>query len=304
MPGLPARPLPAPAKINLFLRVTGVRADGMHELDTAFAYLDLCDELSFEPAGRLEVICSDPDLSGEGNLVHRVLEAFAGEPGVRAAPLRVRIRKRIPVQGGLGGGSSDAATALLLVNRLWRAEWSLERLIDWSARWGADIPCFLFGRASRATGIGERLTPFPHPLPGQPVVLARPGEGLATGEVFRQWDALALTPHGGADTIRNRSGAGGGGALRLGENDLEQAACRLSPAVARLLAALRRETRLAWMSGSGTTCVALADDEAAARGLAARLEREGLASWTHVGRLESVHRLARMHPEYWDVAKR
>jgi len=277
--------LPAPAKINLHLRITAILPSGMHELDTSFAYVDVADTLHVEPADELRVHCPAPGIDGADNLVHRVLEALRRQYRVEGG-LSVRIDKQLPAQAGLGGGSSDAATALLAANRLWQLGLDLPTLIDFAAPFGADIPCFLFGEASRARGIGEQLQPYDAPLPDRAVLLAWPGTGLSTAAVFRHFDdsgaGRALTLHGGADTMRR-------GPAGLGENDLEASACALSPALAQLLLHLRTHSQQAWMSGSGSACVALFDSPGEAAAMALELKRLGLASWTHAGRLLARH---------------
>lgn len=291
--------LPAPAKINLHLHVTAIREDGMHELDTAFAYTDLCDLIHIEAADRLEVGCSRAHLAGEGNLVHRLLAAFAEHHGIDMG-LRLFIDKHIPEQAGLGGGSSDAATALLAANKLWNVDASIPELIAFATPFGADIPCFLYGRASLARGIGEALQPYEWPLPKQALLLAWPGSGLSTAAVFKRFDAdvasgqRSLTLPEALSTMR---------AVRpdLGANDLEPTASALSSAVKSLLAAMHPDGDPAWMSGSGSSCVALLGSTAAAEALAERLEQSGVASWTHVGRIIATHPLEQL---YWDVAKR
>lgn len=115
---MPERTLAAPAKINLYLRVGNRLAGGRHELETAFAYTGACDRLHFSASDSIRVSCSLPHLNGENNLVHRLLHAFSQVHGVRKG-LAVHIDKQLPEQAGLGGGSSDAATALLAANRLW-----------------------------------------------------------------------------------------------------------------------------------------------------------------------------------------
>jgi len=280
------RIFPAPAKINLHLRITRIRPDGMHELDTAFAYTDLRDRLTIASADALQVSCSQQHLSGERNLVYRVLDAFRAAYGIDRG-LSVYIDKRIPEQAGLGGGSSDAATALMAANRIWRVDAGRDGLIDFAAPFGADIPCFLYGRASLARGIGERLQDYPQPLPAQALLLARPVAGLSTAAVFRHFDALhgvdpSLTAPEGVDTIRRDS-------PRLAENDLEASACRLNDGLASLLSGLRRYSDTAWMSGSGSACIALFEQPDAARDAAAQLLAQGLATWTHVGELQAIH---------------
>ncbi len=316
---------PAPAKINLHLRVTGLAADGRHTLDTSFMFVDCADELTIRPTSGLRVRCTQPELNGPDNLVWRALAAmrrrFDRDARADGAGMDVFIRKRLPARAGLGGGSSDAATAMLAANALWNLNLGVDELIELAAPLGADIPCFLFGRASRARGIGERLAPLDAglatALDGRPVLLARPAAGLSTARVFAEYDRLAesgapegrLTPPEAADTIR-ADAAGGGeppeiGSI-LGRNDLEEAAARLCPPLAALLSRMRElagaggagadetgtgEMEGAWMSGSGTACVALVPSLEAARELARELEREDLAAWTHAGRLLARHPL-------------
>ena len=291
--------LPAPAKINLHLFVTAIRDDGMHELDTSFAYTDICDELEIEPCDRLKVSCSNPHLSGEKNLVYKLLDAFRKQHGITRG-LSLHIIKRIPEQAGLGGGSSDAATALLAANRIWGADRPLQELITFAAPFGADIPCFLYGRASWAHGIGEKLYDYPNPLPQKVLLLVWPGMGLATSEVFRHFDHdihsghRTLTQSGGVDTIRADSAS-------LGKNNLEGSACKLSPEVSQLLHRLREYSETVWMSGSGSTCIALFDNHVQASAASEQLKMQNPAFWTFVGKMQNRHPLEQ---KYWDVAKR
>ncbi|RMH52843.1 MAG: 4-(cytidine 5'-diphospho)-2-C-methyl-D-erythritol kinase [Zetaproteobacteria bacterium] len=278
--------LPAPAKINLHLRITGRRADGYHLLDTSFAFTDLCDSLTFAPhRERIVLTCDRPELAGAANLVHRLLDAFRRRHAVREG-LRIAIEKRIPQQAGLGGGSSDAATALLVANQAWGIRLDRRAMIDFAAPFGADIPCFLFGAACRTGGsIGERLSPWRAPLPDGALLLAHPGAGLSTAEVFAEHDAIegSLTTDGGGDTMRAPSPPA------LGSNDLFDAATMLLPPLANLLDAMRARARTAWMSGSGSCCAALFDHREAAAACAGELVRRGLARWCHVGSLRRHH---------------
>ncbi len=288
--------LPAPAKINLHLFVTGILDNGMHELDTSFAYIDICDELTIENSSRLEVTCSNPALAGKKNLVYKLLDAFKLKHNISAG-LSLHITKHIPEQAGLGGGSSDAATALLAANRIWKVYRPLDELIDFAAPFGADIPCFLYGKASIAHGIGERLSNYPESLPDKTALLVWPGTGLATSEVFQHFDQAALsslTQSGGLDTIRTHS-------AMLGKNDLEASACSLSGDVSRLLTLLREKSGVAWMSGSGSTCIALFDDASQAHETAQQLRTANPAFWVHIGKVRGNHPL---EEKYWDVAKR
>jgi len=272
--------LPAPAKINLYLHITAVRDNGMHELNTAFAYTEACDLLSFESSDQLQVNCSKKHLSGKENLVYKVLHAFRQQHDIQSG-LNIFIDKHIPEQAGLGGGSSDAATAIMAANSLWNINVSTDELINFATPFGADIPCFLYGRASLAAGVGASLIDYPHPLPSQTLLLARPNCGLSTAQVFHHYDSTLTAPHS-LDTMRRDSPS-------IGENDLEASACTLNPNVLKLLNELRQQTDRAWMSGSGSTCVALFDSQKQALKVSDLLCKKYLADWTHVGNICDIH---------------
>ncbi len=302
--------LPAPAKINLHLKVTGKTANGYHTLDTSFAYMDIADTLILKPSGELRVSCSDPRLDGRKNLVFRVLDAMRKAYGVRQG-LNVHVDKVIPVQAGLGGGSSNAATAIIAANALWSLHLDRQTLINFSRPFGADIPCFLFGQSSRAGGLGDRLMPLDCNFSNWNLVLAWPGAGLSTAEVFARYDeqletgAAELTLQEASDTIRAASQSVKNISLPLGENGLEKVACGMCPGLATLLERMRAGGRSAWMSGSGTACVALVENPLEAQTLARELKRKGVATWTHAGRVLERHPLdeTMLETEDWGVAK-
>jgi len=293
----------APAKINLHLDITGVLPDGRHELDTSFAFVDVYDSLSITNSKQLTVHCSTPSLSGERNLVFQVLQALKEKYHIKQG-LDIFINKELPAEAGLGGGSSDAACALLAANKIWDLQLTQQTLIDFSARFGADIPCFLFGQASLATGIGEKLIPYPESLSNLYICLARPSHGLSTKAVFQHFDQQKnkvfhsqkeakghipsqspLTHPISADTIR----AASQGKTSIGENVLEKSAITLLPEVGLLLQAMRHHVDLAWMSGSGSTCIALCSSQQQALELAKDLQQKSFATWTHAGRLLNKH---------------
>lgn len=151
---------PAPAKLNLFLHITGRRSDGMHELQTLFQFLDWGDRLRFEllEEAIIERTTAVPGIAAEQDLVLRAARLLAARTGYTGG-VRVAVDKRLPVGGGLGGGSSDAATTLLVLNRLWRTGLGRGELAALGAELGADVPVFIGGRAAWAEGVGERLTP-------------------------------------------------------------------------------------------------------------------------------------------------
>ncbi|MDQ6993354.1 MAG: 4-(cytidine 5'-diphospho)-2-C-methyl-D-erythritol kinase [Mariprofundus sp.] len=277
--------LAAPAKINIYLAITHIRTDGMHELDTAFAFSDVCDWLHISPADNIDVSCSRPHLGGEANLVHRLLSAFRKRYQINQG-LAVHIDKHIPEQAGLGGGSSDAATALMAANKSWQVNLSIAALIAFATPFGADIPCFLYGQASIAHGIGEKLLAYPDPLPDLTMLLAWPGSGLSTAKVFNHFDSThsALTAPQQLDSMRRVQ-------RKLGQNDLEQSACSMSQPLSKLLQSLRKQSDIAWMSGSGSACIALCQSPEQATDIAQVLLTEKLASWTHIGNIRRLHPL-------------
>jgi len=278
----------APAKVNLHLAITDVRDDGYHVLDTSFVYVDIADKLHIQAADDLLVTCSNPDFSGENNLVHQVLQAFRSQFAVSKG-LSVHVEKYLPAQAGLGGGSSDAATALMVANKMWGVGCDTAALITFATPFGADIPCFLFQQASLASGIGEDLKLYKQLIPQQHVVLAWPGAGISTVAAFQHYDQQKkslLTQDKRDANLRSRSGTM---AFKVGFNDLEQSALSLCSPLAGMLSAMREKSERAWMSGSGSACVALCSSPEQANVLAVDLQQQGLASWTFVGRFLREH---------------
>lgn len=272
----------APAKINLYLHVTGRRDDGYHLLDSLVAFAAIGDTLSAEPAETLSLRVTGPfaaELTADAdNLVLRAARALAAEAGVSTGAHLV-LDKHLPVASGIGGGSADAAAALRLLRRLWRLSPQPAVLARLAAGLGADVPVCLVGRAARMGGIGERLEPAPA-LPACGIVLVNPGIAVATAEVFRMrrgaWSQPAMLPSGwdGAAAM-----AADLGRLR---NDLEPAAIALRPVIAEVLTKIAATPgcKLARMSGSGATCFGLYADAASARQALDYLDRPGWWSWT------------------------
>ena len=265
----------APAKINLWLHVTGRRTDGYHELDSLVAFADIGDRLTGAPADTLSLTVSGPFAgaleTGGGNLVLRAARALAARCGVPAGAA-LHLEKNLPVAAGIGGGSADAAAALRLCARLWRAEIGGEDLARLALGLGADIPVCLAGRTARMTGIGETLTPLMPPPPAAPAVLVNPGAAVPTGAVFGALAGRFSPPAGLRDGDRDSDLVA---RAEPNRNDLETPAIVRVPEIADVLAALRAAAglRLARMSGSGATCFGLFGSEgeaaAAARAIAA-----------------------------------
>lgn len=212
--------LPAPAKLNLFLHITGRRNDGYHELQTLFQFIDLCDQLSFRLTDQPEIVLT-PSIEGvadEDNLIikaARLLQPYQQTP----SGVVIHLTKILPMGGGIGGGSSDAATTLLALNQLWQCQLSLKTLAQLGKALGADVPIFVFGHAAFAEGIGELLTPIDPKTPYY--VLLKPNCEVPTGQIFTDKYLTRDTP-----AIRISH------ALKLdGHNDCLEVARRLFPEV-------------------------------------------------------------------------
>jgi 4-diphosphocytidyl-2-C-methyl-D-erythritol kinase len=228
---------PAPAKLNLFLHVVGRRDDGYHLLQTLFQFLDLHDDLAFTPTtdGRITLATPLPGVPSAHDLTVRAATLLKAAAGAHAG-VEIAVRKRIPLGGGLGGGSSDAATTLLALNALWGLHLSPTELAGLGLQLGADVPVFVHGHAAWAEGVGERLTPMDPACPWYVVLV--PPVHVPTAQVFKAYkDAQErqLTHYSPAITIRDfRAGSG--------RNDLEPLVRALYPPV---------DAALAWLAGFG-----------------------------------------------------
>jgi 4-diphosphocytidyl-2-C-methyl-D-erythritol kinase len=195
-PAIPAAAelrLPAPAKLNLMLHILGRRADGYHELQTLFQFLDFADELGFAARadGAIRLHSDIPGVAHDSNLIVRAARALQQQTGC-ALGVDIWLNKRLPLGGGIGGGSSDAATTLLGLNRLWQLHWDEERLASLGLSLGADVPVFVRGRAAFAEGVGEKLTPVTLSEPWFLVVI--PQVLVSTVEVFSDPELTRDTP--------------------------------------------------------------------------------------------------------------
>ncbi|MBK1670745.1 4-(cytidine 5'-diphospho)-2-C-methyl-D-erythritol kinase [Rhodovibrio sodomensis] len=295
MPEPPAIQRHARAKVNLSLRVTGKRADGYHELDGLTAFADAGDLVTVHAADdlRLEIVgpyarsladASAPAEPGTENLVLRAARALAQATG-RPARARIVLDKQLPVAGGLGGGSADAAAALHALCALWGVDPGPARLAEIGLQLGADVPVCLHGAAAFVSGIGERLGPAPH-LPDAHVVLANPGVELATGAVFKALGGQTSGPAARWDAPPRDAGALADYLARDG-NDLEGPARRLRPEIDDVLSVLaaRPGCLIARMSGSGATCFGLFAEPASAEAAAAQLAADRPTWWLRAARL-------------------
>lgn len=233
---------PAPAKLNLFLHVVGRRPDGYHLLQTLFRFIDLHDTLHFELRDDGEVHRSNSveGVPEEHDLCVRAARLLQAETGCKQG-VDIAIEKRIPMGGGLGGGSSDAATTLIALNRLWSLGLSRERLMQLGLQLGADVPVFVFGENAFAEGVGEALQVYS--LPEAWYVVLFPPVQVPTAQIFSHPE---LTRDSVSITIRALSNQ----QLR---NDLQFVACKLYPEVARHIDSLSHYGK-AMMTGSGA-CV-------------------------------------------------
>lgn len=247
---------PAPAKLNLFLHVTGRRQDGYHLLQTVFRFLDFSDQLSFKLRADGLIKLHQP-LTGvpeDKDLCVRAAKLLKQKTGATQGA-DIFLQKRIPMGGGLGGGSSDAATTLLALNQLWETHLSKEQLLELGLQLGADVPVFIFGQNAFAEGIGEKLVAIELP-PAWYLVLIPPAQ-VSTAEIFaskeltRNTIPIKIPPF----------------SVWQGHNDLESVVCQSYPEVARCLEWLKRleNTTIAAMSGSGACVFAEFATELAAR---------------------------------------
>jgi 4-diphosphocytidyl-2-C-methyl-D-erythritol kinase len=251
--------LPAPAKLNLFLHITGRRDDGYHLLQSVFMLIDWCDTLHVELRrdGQLTREDLTTELPADDLILRaaRALQAHAA-PGQGA---HIGVAKHVPAQAGMGGGSSDAATCLLALNRLWNLNLPLYRLAQIGLKLGADVPFFLGGHNAWVEGIGEEITPVV--LPPARFAVVKPPEGLDTHLIFSATDLQRATPVAiisgfAADSERHEAPNLGNKVFDFGQNDLQPVAQRLCPAVTDAIEWLGDQGLKARMTGSGSSVFA------------------------------------------------
>lgn len=269
---------PAPAKLNLFLHVTGRRADGYHTLQTLFRFVALGDSLRFVPRSddRVVLVNPIPGVAPETDLTVRAAEALRKAAGIRDG-VTIHLEKRLPMGGGLGGGSSDAATVLVALNSLWRLGGSRAELEALALPLGADVPVFVFGQSAFAEGIGEALTPVC--LPPAWYLIIKPLVSVPTAAIFGatqlKRDTAAMPA---ADWVQ---------ALHkgVGHNDLEAVATALFPEVAEALRWLNLQPETQGrvrMTGSGACVFAVFDAQSTAEQVFARLPK-AWQGWVSAG---------------------
>jgi 4-diphosphocytidyl-2-C-methyl-D-erythritol kinase len=254
---------PAPGKLNLFLHVTGRRPDGYHLLQTVFRFIDYGDVLHFRarPDGCIRRANDVPGIPAEQDICMRAARLLQKEARV-AHGVDITVEKRLPVGGGLGGGSSDAATVLLALNRIWELHLERRELAELGVRLGADVPVFIFGESAFGEGIGEELRPIE--LPAAWYLVLVPPLAVATRKVFEDPDLTRNSPPVKITAF----------SVVRGQNDLEAVVCRAYPEVGAHLDWLRREAReasYAALTGSGACVFAEFGTEGAALRVAQRL---------------------------------
>ena len=254
----------APAKLNLMLHIVGRRADGYHELQTVFQLVDLCDrlEITSRPDGLIRRVAGPSAVAEADDLTVRAARAL--QAATRSSlGAEISVRKHIPMGGGLGGGSSDAATTLLALNKIWRTQLTSEQIAAIGARLGADVPVFVHGRSAWAEGTGEKLTPVDL-QPASWFVIVFPGVGVPTAAVFQ---APELTRNSPPTTMRGFLETGG-------RNDCEAVVRARFPAVAEALD---------WLGRHGP----------------ARLTGTGSCVFAKFARVEDAERVAARVPDTW-----
>lgn len=270
--------VPAPAKLNLFLHITGRRPDGYHLLQSVFMLIDWCDTLHFEkrPAGAISREDLNTPLPAQ-DLITRAAHLLQQHTGCTEG-VHIAVDKQIPAQAGMGGGSSDAATCLLALNRLWGLNLSLPSLEKLGLQLGADVPFFLRGRNAWVEGVGEKITPIA--LPTSRFWVVKPPQGLETSQIFAHPDLQR-------DTITATMSVFAADPYGFGRNDLQPVAQAICPGVTQALQLLNNAGLNARMTGSGSAvfapCVANTAEISVPDGFLARqcsnMDSHPLSGW-------------------------
>lgn len=281
---------PAPAKLNLFLHVVGRRDDGYHLLQTVFRFIDTADNLRFNPRDDGEIVLATPivGVPPESDLTVRAARLLQTHTGCTQGAT-IHLDKRLPMGGGVGGGSSDAATVLLALNHLWQTGLTRAELEKLGLSLGADVPVFIHGRNTFAEGIGENFTDVE--LPAESYLILHPPVHVPTPLIFGAPTLCRSTP-----AIAPASWQPGSG-----HNDLEPVACRHFPEVAEHLTWLRQFTPKAMMTGSGACVFAPFAERQAAEKALAQLPA-GCNGWIAEGLAE--HPIAKIFTETLDNPKK
>jgi 4-diphosphocytidyl-2-C-methyl-D-erythritol kinase len=279
----------SPSKVNLLLNILGRRADGFHELETVLQPVNLCDEITFEHAGKgIELSCSEKSLpTGPDNLVFRAAERFLAAAGLSGG-VKIHLEKKIPMAAGLGGGSGNAATTLLALNELFDKPLAAEKLFEIAATLGSDIPFFLQDKPALGIGRGEKIEPlekFPA-LDGKAFLLIHPGFGIATPWAYKNLARFPATLNGQKGRAQKLISLLQAGDLKTAAaefyNSLEAQAFEKFPILQLYQEFLFANGALAaLMSGSGSTIFAICENLAGAEFLAEKFKSKfGANCWT------------------------
>jgi len=279
----------SPCKVNLILNILGKRADGFHELETVMQPVNVCDEMTFARAGAgLQLTCSHPELPTDSkNLVHRAATAFLAAAKISDG-VKIHLQKNLPLAGGIGGGSANAAVTFTALNELFGAPLPLAKLHELAAALGSDVPFFLYDRPALATGRGEKvkaLENFPA-LRGKAFFLAHPGFGISTPWSYQNLARFPAALNGQTGRAENLISLLQSGDLKLAAadfyNSLEAPAFDKFPVLSLYQEFLRENGALAsLMSGSGSTTFAITENLAAAENLAEKFKSQfGDHGWT------------------------
>jgi 4-diphosphocytidyl-2-C-methyl-D-erythritol kinase len=294
----------APAKLNLFLHITGRRDDHYHLLESLFVFTKLGDEIQIEPANTLSLNIVGPYSTQlknepvENNLAFRAGLLLKSKYAIQNGAA-ITLTKNIPIGAGLGGGSSDAAAVLNGLNQLWHLNLSHETLSDMALSLGADVPACLLAKPTFVSGIGETMDDFSLPF-SIPVLLVNPNIRLSTPSVFQAYQNadLPFSPSIKSRSISAHNWSTFLSMLKNNRNDLEQSAIELEPSIAVILNCLNQQPQcaLARMSGSGSTCFALFSDPASAKAAMLTLQSRYPNFWIKNTQIEcSTWNIAKKH---------
>ncbi len=279
--------IPAPAKLNLMLHITGRRPDGYHELQTIFQFLDFGDELSYKIRTD-DQLTLEPEITGvkfEDNLIIKAARSLQKHPRAKDKTLGadIKLTKILPMGGGLGGGSSNAATTMLALNKLWQLDLTLDELADIGVKLGADVPVFIKGQACWAEGVGEKITPLPD-LAENWFLVACPNAHSDTGEIFSHKELTRDSE------ILNMRHALEGQAANNSRNDCQLVASKLSPEIGKTLNLLNKFGS-AKMTGTGACVFLSLASENKATKVASKLPAELTTFIAKGTNLSSAHKV-------------
>ena len=279
----------SPCKVNLILNILGKRADGFHELETVMQPVDICDEMTFERAGAsLQLTCSNPELPCDSkNLVHRAATSFLTAAKISDG-VKIHLQKNLPLAGGIGGGSANAAVTFTALNQLFGAPLPPEKLHELAAALGSDVPFFLYDKPALATGRGEKVQTLENflALKGKAFFLAHPGFGISTPWSYQNLARFPKDQNGTAGRSQKLVSLLQSADLKAAAveiyNSLEAPAFEKFPVLQLYKEFLREHGALvSLMSGSGSTTFAIAENLAAANNLAEKFKSQfGDNGWT------------------------